>query len=105
MQLTNIARDVGEDARAGRLYLPLDWLEEAGIDPEAFLARPVPIPGLARMVARLLAEAERLLFPGRGRRRRAADRRPAGIYAARLIYAGIGREVRVAGSTASRAAR
>jgi len=26
MQLTNIARDVGEDARAGRLYLPLDWL-------------------------------------------------------------------------------
>ena len=26
MQLTNIARDVGEDARAGRIYLPLDWL-------------------------------------------------------------------------------
>ena len=26
MQLTNIARDVGEDARAGRVYLPLDWL-------------------------------------------------------------------------------
>jgi phytoene synthase len=32
MQLTNIARDVGEDARAGRLYLPTDWLEEEGID-------------------------------------------------------------------------
>ena len=26
MQLSNIARDVGEDARNGRLYLPLDWL-------------------------------------------------------------------------------
>lgn len=25
MQLTNIARDIGEDARAGRLYLPLEW--------------------------------------------------------------------------------
>ncbi len=34
MQLTNIARDVGEDARQGRLYLPLAWLREAGIDPE-----------------------------------------------------------------------
>jgi phytoene/squalene synthetase len=40
MQLTNIARDVGEDARAGRLYLPLDWLHAAGIDPDAFLAAP-----------------------------------------------------------------
>ncbi len=37
MQLTNIARDVGEDARERRLYLPLDWLAEAGIDPDAFL--------------------------------------------------------------------
>ena len=37
MQLTNIARDVGEDARAGRVYLPLDWLAEAGVDVEGFL--------------------------------------------------------------------
>ena len=42
MQLTNIARDVGEDARAGRLYLPLDWFAQAGLDPEAFLADPAP---------------------------------------------------------------
>ena len=28
MQLTNIARDVGEDARNGRVYLPADWLLE-----------------------------------------------------------------------------
>ena len=41
MQLTNIARDVGEDARAGRLYLPLDWLADEGLSPEAFLAQPV----------------------------------------------------------------
>lgn len=26
MQLTNIARDVGEDAELGRIYLPSDWL-------------------------------------------------------------------------------
>jgi 15-cis-phytoene synthase len=37
MQLTNILRDVGEDARSGRLYLPLDELAAFGCDPEAIL--------------------------------------------------------------------
>jgi 15-cis-phytoene synthase len=37
MQLTNILRDVGEDARRGRLYLPLDELAVFGCDPEAIL--------------------------------------------------------------------
>jgi phytoene synthase len=37
MQLTNILRDVGEDARRGRLYLPLDELAVFGCDPEAVL--------------------------------------------------------------------
>jgi phytoene synthase len=90
MQLTNIARDVGEDARRGRLYLPLDWLREAGIEPEAFLRDPRPSPALAGVVRRLLDEAERhyasadvgiLSLP--------ADCR-TGIRAARLIYAEIG---------------
>ena len=40
MQFTNIARDVGEDARLGRIYLPRDWLREAGIDPDAWLKAP-----------------------------------------------------------------
>lgn len=31
LQLTNIIRDVGEDARRGRIYLPLDELKKAGI--------------------------------------------------------------------------
>ncbi|WP_431281981.1 phytoene/squalene synthase family protein [Humitalea sp. 24SJ18S-53] len=91
MQLTNIARDVGEDARAGRLYLPSDWLLDAGIAPEAWLAAPRFTPALAVVVARLLraadahyrrAEAGIPLLP--------ADCRP-GIAAARLIYAEIGR--------------
>jgi phytoene synthase len=37
MQLTNILRDVGEDASRGRLYLPLDELAAFGCDPEAVL--------------------------------------------------------------------
>ena len=60
MQLTNIARDVGEDARAGRIYLPLDWLAEAGIDPDVFMADPHPTPEIRRIVRRLLDEARRL---------------------------------------------
>ena len=44
MQLTNIARDVGEDARMGRIYLPRQWLREAGVDAEAFLADPQARP-------------------------------------------------------------
>jgi 15-cis-phytoene synthase len=31
MQLTNIARDIGEDARRGRVYLPQEWLYEEGL--------------------------------------------------------------------------
>jgi phytoene synthase len=36
-QLANIARDVAEDAEAGRCYLPGNWLAEAGIDPDRIM--------------------------------------------------------------------
>ncbi|MCB9598565.1 MAG: phytoene/squalene synthase family protein, partial [Sandaracinaceae bacterium] len=58
MQLTNIARDVGEDARAGRLYLPMAWLRAEGLDPDAFLARPRFGPAIGVAVCRLLDHAE-----------------------------------------------
>ena len=93
MQFTNIARDVGEDARAGRLYLPLDWLEGVGLDPRAFLAAPAPSPALAQVIARLLDEADRLYARARdGVARLPRDCRPAILAAARL-YAEIGHEV------------
>ena len=93
MQLTNIARDVGEDARAGRLYLPLDWLAEAGIDADGFLAAPTSSPALARVIARLLGEAGELYARAReGVARLPLSCRPA-ILAAAMIYAEIGREL------------
>ena len=94
MQLTNIARDVGEDARAGRIYLPMDWLAEAGIDPDRFLHDPQPIPPIRTLTERLLREADRLYQrsdPGIAALPRGC--RP-GIFAARHIYAGIGGVVR-----------
>ncbi|MBL0719276.1 phytoene/squalene synthase family protein [Piscinibacter sp. Jin2] len=93
MQLTNIARDVGEDARRGRLYLPRQWLVEAGLDPEAWLARPVFGPALAQVIARLLAAADTLYQRAEAG---VADLPPdcrLAIRAARLIYAEIGREL------------
>ncbi|MEO6745640.1 MAG: phytoene/squalene synthase family protein, partial [Caldimonas sp.] len=58
MQLSNIARDVGEDARNGRLYLPRAWLHEAGIAPERWLAAPTFEPALGGVVRRILDAAD-----------------------------------------------
>jgi phytoene synthase len=50
MQLTNILRDVAEDAQMGRLYLPLDEIAAFGCDPEAILAGQ-PGPGFRDLIA------------------------------------------------------
>ncbi len=93
MQLSNIARDVGEDARNGRLYLPLDWLQQAGIDPDRFLSDPKYEPALGQVVGRLLLAADdRYRHAGAGIARLPMACR-FGIGAARLLYAEIGREV------------
>lgn len=91
MQLTNIARDVGEDARAGRLYLPLSWLRSSGLPPKAFLANPRMTPQLASAIDALLKAADTLYARADiGIARLPSDCRP-GIRAARLLYADIGR--------------
>ncbi len=97
MQFTNIARDIAEDAANGRLYLPGAWLIQAGIEPEAWLRRPVFDHRVKALTLRLLRLAE-------GRYRRATpgiaalppDCRP-GILAARLLYAEIGRKAATMG--------
>jgi len=94
MQLTNIARDVGEDARNGRLYLPRDWLAEAGIDADAWLQAPCFDARIAGVVGRLLDEADRLYRRAEhGIAALPRDCRPA-IRAARLVYAEIGDQLR-----------
>ncbi|MEO0372811.1 MAG: squalene/phytoene synthase family protein, partial [Pseudomonadota bacterium] len=81
-------------AREGRLYLPLEWLDEMGITPDAFLADPQMTPELERLERRLLKEADRLYRRSEsGVGALPLDCRP-GIFAARYIYAGIGEEVR-----------
>ncbi len=55
LQMTNILRDLGEDAARGRLYLPREWLDEAGVpfEPGAALASA----GLATVCRRGSAHA------------------------------------------------
>lgn len=97
MQLTNIARDVGEDARMGRRYLPRAWFAEAGIDADLWMTAPVFNPAIAGMVKRLLDEADRLY-----RRSESGivglprEARP-GIFAARYLYDEIGHAVAARG--------
>lgn len=57
LQLTNILRDVHEDAGRGRLYLPREWLDDAGVphDPAEALRHPA----LAALCARMAAQARR----------------------------------------------
>jgi presqualene diphosphate synthase len=62
LQLTNILRDIDEDAAIGRVYLPRELLEEAGIA----LTSPIEIVGDPRIdqVARKLASQARAHYDG-----------------------------------------
>jgi squalene synthase HpnD len=88
LQLTNILRDLDEDASIGRLYLPREALDEAGIagdDPVAVVADP-RVDRACRPVAKLAREHYREADA-------VMTRRPVGRLAApRLmsaVYAGI----------------
>ena len=67
LQLTNILRDLDEDAQRGRLYLPRELLERHGIastDPLAILrhpALPAVCRDLAEVAARHFADAARAM--------------------------------------------
>ena len=56
LQLTNILRDVAEDAARGRLYLPAEFLADAGVPADA--AGALVHPALPKVRARLAAVAE-----------------------------------------------
>ncbi len=97
MQLTNIARDVGEDARMGRIYLPRTWLRDAGIDPDRWLANPQFSPALGDVVERLLICADRLYERADTGILGLPLRCRPGIMVARRLYHAIGVEVSRAG--------
>ena len=94
MQLTNIARDVGEDARAGRLYLPIEWMREAGIEPNEFIAQPSVSEPVCEVVRRLLDAADPLYERGLSGVSLLPAACQTSIRAAGQIYREIGVELR-----------
>jgi 15-cis-phytoene synthase len=98
-QLTNIARDVIPDAIAGRVYLPAQWLAEAGV-PAGEVANPAHRQAVFRVVERLLDEADRYYRSARYGLPQLPLRAAWAIAAARRIYRKIGFVVRERGSNA-----
>lgn len=101
MQVTNISRDVMDDALVGRVYLPLDWVEEAGLAPTAeAVGSRANRDAVAAIVKRMLDRADADY--------RSADtgiahlpfRSAWSIAAARWIYSDIGNVIRQRGAAA-----
>ncbi len=59
MQLTNIVRDVGDDARRGRIYLPADELKRFDVKASELLQRQAPWGYSERFTALMKFQAER----------------------------------------------
>jgi len=103
MQLTNIARDVAEDAAAGRRYLPASWLgsdvpPQRLLDPDAATDRRV-----RAALDRTLATADRYYTSAERGMRFIPARTRLAILAAARIYAAIGPRVRAAADWRERA--
>ena len=92
MQLSNIARDVGEDWERGRLYLPDEVLPGVADRLGAPLAM-LPRGAVAAAVERLLGLADGFYASGDRGIRDLPWRAGFAVRAARAIYARIGREI------------
>lgn len=93
-QLTNISRDVIEDAQGGRVYLPANWLREAYVEPTAAaVADPANRAAVHAVTRRLLDVGEPYYDSARDGLRGLPFRSSMAIAAARGVYREIGRKV------------
>lgn len=90
MQLTNIARDIGEDARADRIYLPRNWLREVGVDVRSTHQANEKTKALTK---RLLEAADVYYARGEAGTVYLPNSCQAAIVAAARIYRAIGSEI------------
>jgi phytoene synthase len=91
-QLTNIARDVMDDAQLGRRYLPSDWLNRAGVPGEAILERQHR-RAVSDVVRRMLREADRYYDSARIGIAQLSLRSAWAVATAKEVYRDIGRTV------------
>jgi phytoene synthase len=98
MQLTNICRDVLEDADRGRVYLPADRLRAAGTSPEALLRGEADPTAVSRVVSDLLELADQRYARGEQGLIYLPHRCRFAIRAAARMYRAIGVRLRLRGS-------
>ena len=100
-QLTNICRDVVDDAEIGRVYMPADVLAAHGIAPTPEAVRdPANREALWAAAQVLLSEADRYYASSGPGVRRLPIRAGFAVAAARGVYRDIGRVVRKRGPAA-----
>ncbi len=98
-QLANIARDLDEDDRAGRCYLPMEWLAEEDIEPGQ-LMKPHHRQELCDLANRLVDRMELHAAAARLGTRQLPFRSRWAILSATNIYTAIGLKVRRRGQKA-----
>lgn len=91
-QLSNIARDIEEDDRVGRCYLPEEWLVEMDIPPGQHMKPPFR-QRLAVLARRLATRAEAFEASARAGTPALPFRSAWAVLAAAGIYGAIGRAV------------
>jgi phytoene synthase len=99
LQMTNIARDVMDDASAGRIYLPQSWLDDAGV-PAGEIRERRHRTALHGVVRRYLSEADRYYRSASVGVARLPWRAAWSIATARGVYRDIGKLVLRRGSAA-----
>lgn len=91
-QLANIARDISADAAEGRVYLPKQWLDEAGLTIAA-LADPANGDRIAPLAERLVRLSRTYRASARVGARRLPFRSRLAVLAAANVYGAIGTKV------------
>ena len=90
MQLTNICRDIGEDADRGRIYLPQSRLETVGVRPDELLEGDPDRDALSTIVEDLLDLADSYYRSGHAGMRYIPTRPRVAIAVASQLYRSIG---------------
>lgn len=100
MQLTNIARDVGEDSGKDRVYLPATWLAEEGLSSDEVASGHADPEVVHRVVLRVLDRADLHYRRGELGLRYLPFRARISIAIAARVYRAIGEVVRRKGASA-----
>jgi Phytoene/squalene synthetase len=89
MQLTNICRDIREDYQRGRIYLPLEWLNEKSLNAENLL-NPENEMAVVELQERLLQRADELYRQGYAGLKYLSFRSAWAVLVAAKVYSHIG---------------